>query len=825
MMKNNKIPKHILTLCLLALFLSISINFSIVLGLSLFLQNLSAAQLPYFYILLNVLSILCGFIFFFYRPKSIRSIIKFAIANSCILLYFYLSPSLSTSKLYLLYICTCLFNIYAFIFFWNFVSNTLSLKEMKQYVGVISGTNNLGAVFASLLVGPALRYFDLSTCFLGLFIVYILLVLVLIPLKKLELNPKKPSSSSNKTSPQIYKHSLVRLTALFIFLSAFMKFSLDFRYSIAISELFTTQDQLASFIGGFNSVLKASGLIWQMLFSAYVFKRLSIVQSLSVMSICTCILSIFAFLTPNPKLVIAFQFCFLFFLTTFTFPTFNILFGALNDSIQAKARFLNEGIFYCLAVLLSGLLIIALRKFSIPSQTLFLFLTVLSIFWLCFIAKVRDAYISALNENINSNIEGSTETSSVSSLHSLQTDLNHKDPQKRLDAILTLRKTNDNQADRLILDVLKTEQNPQVLNILLKSTKKVRVDSEYKLEDKLDINDTPENICQLLRSISLSKKSSIEPILPFLKHNDPMVKINAILACFILSNDEEHLKEASKLFIHLIQSDNVNEREAAALLFGDLSMDCFIPCLQTMVFDSAPSVRRNAIQSTIKQASSSHIDILKSALNSEKDQKNLDLIHDSLEIQMDESKRILDRLLLKVPTIYQEKVLTAFHKIEDEKIQKLACQYLSIEPHELTIDLIRLIAKNPKDAEFIKIMSACVTTDIIYLDQLVLDIFLSNINEFDHKVLRVIANFLDSKDTQDIIRKVFEQINSTQYSMQNKLRVLQRLLTLDASFPLKESVLENFYKQEDQKVDILEEIIDHSAYPKTVNESIKLVFL
>ena len=165
-MKISKIPKHILTLCLLALFLSISTNFSLVLALSLFLQNLSAAQLPYFYILLNVISILFGMIFFFYRPKSISSIMKFGGANGLILLLFFFFPHLSTVKLYALYICTCLFNIYAFIFFWNFVSNSLGLKEMKQYVGIISATSNLGAIFASLMVGPCLKYFELSTCFL-----------------------------------------------------------------------------------------------------------------------------------------------------------------------------------------------------------------------------------------------------------------------------------------------------------------------------------------------------------------------------------------------------------------------------------------------------------------------------------------------------------------------------------------------------------------------------------------------------------------------------------------------------------------------------------
>ncbi|MCJ8346867.1 hypothetical protein MJH12_15095, partial [bacterium] len=510
---------------------------------------------------------------------------------------------------------------------------------------------------------------------------------------------------------------------------------MDFRYSIAISELFTTQDQLAGFIGIFNSLLKATGLVWQLFFSAYVFKRLSIVQSLSVMSSFTLVLSILAFLNPNPKLVIAFQFCFVFFLTTFTFPTFNILFGALNDSIQAKARFLNEGIFYCLAVLLSGLLIIALRKFEVPSHFLFLFITVLSIFWLTFISKVRNAYVFALNENINSSLQKSSNIESTQSLEKLQNNLNHQDPQIRLEAILNLRKTNSSEADRLILGILKTEQNSQVLNILLKSTKKVRTESDYNLEDKLDINDHPDNICQILRSIALSKKANIESILPFFNHHDPLVKINAILASFIISSCEEQLEEAVSLFIQLIESSNDKDREAAALLFGDLSLDCFLPSLQTMLFDSKENVRKASITSTIKQASSSHIEPLKRALKVETSLDNIQLIHESLEVQMNEHNRILNRLLLKIPTIYKEKVLNAFHKIDDDNILQLAYQYLSIQPHELTIDLIRLISKNPKDKEFIQAMSSCIGKDIIYLDQLVADIFSSDIKEFDHKIL------------------------------------------------------------------------------------------
>lgn len=684
--EKNKTPLLIL---LVGFALNFTSNFSLVIGASIFLKNQGASQVPYFYILLNTLSIVLGMACYRFNFQGKKWLVMIVSIMTVLLLLFGLSEvAFERRVVYGVYVSAGLFHIYAFIFFWNFVNDSLTIRELKSWVGIMSGVFSCGAILSGFLMKPVLNKLPIHQCFVLAGGVYALLVILLIVAMK---SPKRTETELEKKGedPPTISNPLVMMCAAFVFSYAFIRYFLDYRYSIAITQLFTSETDLAVFMGTFNSVLRTLTIAYHVSLSAKVLRSISISQAMGVVPALVPFLCFLNLFWDNPWAVIAFQFLLIFFLNGFTQPTINVLFSALDSRIKGKARFLNEGIFFCFAVLLAGGLALVYERIGFESNAFFYTLLAVAILWFLLSSKLTKVYLAALQSNLSGEamvagrdfVFSQGLVNQVDFSTQLGETIRNKSRGRRQWIRRLVLNSHNSDARSLLRDILLDSKNPELQLEVSRAICRAKLDYYFEgvLADMLEqgTHFTEEQIIYVLDSYAISGRASfLSQVRPFLKSENPRLKARCILHIIKLSSWKAEIQESMQELIAMLESEDSSKISAIAVL-GELGLECFLPALESLGSQSSGEVLEAVALSLGKIQSVQSVQILNRLLENPKVESEELVIREqiqkleshkyfNLEVQLasrghDQKQRLVSCLNL-LPAKYHSSALKAIRR-------------------------------------------------------------------------------------------------------------------------------------------------------------------
>ena len=281
----------------------------------------------------------------------------------------------------------------------NFINQILTIREIKKYAGLILAVINVSVILSGLVTKPLLSLFTMNFCFSMTGIMYIIATVPMVMVLSFRPAKERKKTKDILIPAEIFHTELIKLMAIFIFISGFNRYMVDFLFSRTISGHFQNQTELASFFGMFTSISKAGILILQLFFST-VIKYLSIGKTFTLISFIIIVLSLSCLVHPDFWIIVSFQFIIILLSKSMEQPSTNIFLGAIPSDIRPRIRFLLEGICYCFGVMVTGGIIAGLNCFSVPIETFFCLISISAIIYFFYTRKINQAYLKAMTKNL-----------------------------------------------------------------------------------------------------------------------------------------------------------------------------------------------------------------------------------------------------------------------------------------------------------------------------------------------------------------------------------------------------------------------------------------
>ena len=606
------------------------------------------------------------------------------------------------------------------IFYFNFINYVLTIREVKMYIGWISGLSFLGAILAGALTKPLLSMFSMSYCLVLTGIVYIITLLPLAFSCKMETKAEKKKEEKPLIIKKLMGTNFVKLMILFVVVSGLIKYFVDFQFSHAIAGYFTDDTELAGFYGTFNAISMTLILISQVLFTGKILKVLSMSDSFKIISAILIFFSFICIFYPAFWLIIAFQFILILTLKIIAQPFRNVLMGAVAADIRSRVRFLIEGIFYCLGVMMTGILIALLNLFSLPSSVFFLIILLLSFVYLNCTGKIDRAYVEALIGNLKKKTRKSRDEI-FNNIYNLNPHsgtalfsrlLNVVEVDTKLEALRGLSRLGTDEARDRIIEALDRESDLNILSRIIKFMGNMEKDDKI-LNKLMDMMENRKGRKITLRVIEVlagwGDKGSLDIIYPYIFNKDSRIKSTSVLAILKLDSNIEQIKEAIGELLTMFNSEQSDLRASAVAILGELGLECFVPAVCHFYKDPSLKVRRNAVIASLKLRSPLVITDLSSMLEQEENEDIYILINKVMSRIKDDTFEEMMNIVTGLDFSCKQRVINSLRQIEDERALKLALKSFCLEPLTLSIKLVELIGNYDKDKGAIEIFQNCFT--------------------------------------------------------------------------------------------------------------------
>jgi len=700
-------------LAFLAFCLGLTTNFSLILAFTVFLNILGADHIPYYYVGLNLIAVWAGFIFFWKNPSGIRWLTL--LSGSACLGFVIVSRQQvieSTGMIYAIYILSGLFNTYGFILYWNMVNEILTIRELKRYLGLLSGAGSIAAILSGVLIQPFLKNFSIPQCFLVSSLSALCMVLTLLYVRsaytgKAPSRRKRPPVMVNT----LYRHELLRLAALFIFLGALIRFFIDFQYTQSLEQIFSNKKEIASFVGWFNSGLRCVVFLWQLTVSTWFFRSFRLQTILAVLPTGSLILATFALFSESLYRMVIFQFMFLFLLNTFAQPALNVLMGAMDESIKSRARFLTEGILFCCAVLITAALILALKQNGADSSIFIFVIFACATIWLWLLSRVNEAYA----ESIYNNLFDTEPSVSPIDTQTVISELASDDPEVRSRAFTNFEMLEAGVAKTTLSALLQKVENPQTLGILIKLIGRTKVDEPWLdlILERLRETTEPRIKANLIEALAMTKNPKyLHFVIPSLGSSHNRIKANSILFVLKMASEDKQILSAMQELIGMLKSSQSKMRSSALAVLGELGLECFAKTIQEYMTDPDIDVRKSAITAAFKIPSAEHIPKLLEIRDKPENIEIRNLIERALTELREQIYLEVEKALIHYPNQQKEKAISCIRTLRKTGVLKLATQCLfKTSDHELGVKILEALSENRNQTDVLVLMEDCLVSD------------------------------------------------------------------------------------------------------------------
>jgi len=717
-MTDARTPQKIIYLYITGFFLKFATTFSLILTSASFLKTAGAGMLPVFYIILNILSISVGTTLAVKNVKNFKLPIYASSVMGLYMLWFSAVLSGATSwDVMALYSVISIYDIYVNILFWTHINQCLTIKEIKSYVGLISGVSFFGGILAGVFNKLLLAYVTIKSAFVVCGAVHLLLPLAVF----LHVEPPAGGAAFLKEGfagmarRQISGSKLLRTIMLIFVFSSFIRYTIGFQYGAAISDQFRDEKSLAGFIGLFDSAVKISIFLSQIILAERLLKNFSFRSNLFFYQTGILFFSLALFFHRSFWLMIGFQFYFQLFVKLIEHNVAGALFNIFARDIKNQIKFMVEGMVFPLASIFIGIFITSFKGLAVQGY-FFVFLSIAAVLYYISTIKLNDEYMDSIAAVLRSKSSAADDDGKIS----------HEKPEfeegfdiefylsnereGRIDMVHELGKLPPGMTEFIIIRLLRDEKDKFVMASLVKAAcghKSEKVQQQLG-RTIFSLNDNRVTANFIEAAAAGGNEDMVSYISAYIEHSDNRVRANAILAAVKLSCDEEVLKRALASLSAMARSDSARNRASSAAVMGELGLECFVGAIEKLFSDPDISVRKAALAASEKTGLPKFIPALermKAAPGSEKLSALIDRamariksgvyckLTEVMNSFNDEDKRMVSSLVKNAadartaetiitvlsipPADYSLKFAEIFSKYHsDEELSKIAVEYI-----------------------------------------------------------------------------------------------------------------------------------------------------
>jgi hypothetical protein len=720
-------------LSLIGFSLTLTTNFTLILCMSKFLENAGSQNIPFYYIALNGLSILAGIFFFIGNFSGLHCLATLCFAATCSFTIFSrFDFALFTPAIYALYISSGLFNIYAFIMFWNVVGKILTIRELKRFIGIIYAINAIGAILPGLFMNFLLSSLSFQTCLLAAGLICCFMGLLSLFGEKwfgtrLQINEKNKKPKNLRVESHILRSELILLTGAFIFFAALIRFFLDYAFVDTVTGLFSSGHELAVFLGFFNSGLRFMQLLSQLLFSRHLLKHLSLTTLIGIVPGIAIPLSIMVIVTDWPVLTICFQFLLMYLLNIVAYPAFNVLLGVVPEKDKPRIRFLGEGILFCFSVLIAGLLILGFQYLKLPVLHLFILSTIIGGIWIFLLFRLRRAYVESLSKLILSSELDDKKTGQSERIQTIQFN-SLLNPDERDELSRSLGRLIDEEPQKALevtLNLLqKTTENDNRTRIVrsFAATGKTRPELNMTIFEFLHENKDFRTFTSFLEALAINGKNDSSAIITkFLNSENNRVRSTVLLYVLRFSKQEDILQETLGLLKKLILSPKAEERSSGAALIGELGLECFLPQLIMLLQDSVITVRKSALIASFKYPQPAILEILEEMRKQKENEALQELLERAITERKDNICQEVEAILGRLDFSRKERVIRTLRRLKNSRTILMAVKLLWLEPFRLSICMVEFLGNYKNSEKLTKTLEKCLKADKLELEEMIIE--------------------------------------------------------------------------------------------------------
>ena len=795
--------RNLTYLCAVGFYLKLVSSFGVILGFSAFIKNSGVGNMPYYYIVFNLFIAVLGVFLFFKKNKNFNMFYYLTPAMGLIFIaYSFLPEQFRNQGSFMLYTIISLFDIYAGIFFWNHVNNTLTVKELKKYIGIISGLSLLGSIIIGFLNKGLVEVIPINQCqtICGfLFLLFPLLILLKVPLPAhQEINQTRGVLSG------IFNHKLVKVLFFMMITAAFIKYTLGYEYSYSLSKLFTNEKDLAGFFGILDASLKILTFLCQITLSRQILNRCSIASAISINTFSTIFISAIALSYESAIIIIIFQFVYNIFAKVADTTSINTLYNVFHGNLRDNVRYFLEGIVYPVTVIFTGIFIALFKSYN---QVLIFACFVMAVFLLIVLRYVNSAYIEMVSSNLETGgnckdifLEYDFNTSQSIDYEKMIASENVKD---KLTAIKYLGEIETEDAKKLLIKFLHKEKSLILISTGIKALSIYKGESCVKtITDFLFNSHDSRVIANSIEAlVNINHHGSLNDITKFLTHENNRVRANASLAILKLSCDEYYIRLAVDSIISMLKSDEPEMRVSALMVMGQIGLKCFFNPILNAFYDSEIKVRNAAFIAACKTGDQRFLGHLKTFAFSENDPDIKSDISNCIDKLESGSEKFIYNLLKKYSTEERQKIIKY---IGNKQHFEFITDLLKVENCIFTSKQIVIISKfNDKETSFKKLKECFFNNEF---DPLSLFTFISQTKCKDERLMEFISE-TSGLNPDFMASKLFDAIKITD-NIQDRIYEIFNMCALLSNEKEKcELIYNNLLSKNLRKQDLASELI------------------
>ncbi|MEE2993350.1 MAG: Npt1/Npt2 family nucleotide transporter [Gemmatimonadota bacterium] len=606
---------------------------------AIFIKEAGPDHLPYVYIIgsLIVMASAPFYSMVVGRIARHRFMIGQLIGSAILLVAMRMAISLDLSAMpYLLFSITDLVIIVLFyMHFWMFANDVFDPREGKRLFPLIGGAGLAGSILGGLTVKPIVHIIGTA----NLLLVWAALLLIAIPTVIFanravsalgvassateSMEEESAVSGIFKTISSVWEVPLIRILTYMAVPMWLAIGIVDYLFFSAMNEVFHDQDQLTGFLGLFSSVSSISSLILQLFVTGWLLKKLGVGSSVLIhpvsFSFGAIVLTI-RNLLPAVGVPAFWSFRSL----SAVFAKFSdnapyysvgesstqLLFNALSEEKRGQGRAFISGTVEPVVTVLAGLVLLLFIALEMPLWMISLVTVGLAVAWILAASRIKGLYLQALVKNLSSR-DANLSGDSLVALGSFKGPevapmlfeaVTSPDENVAVFALELLQNSNDKELiGRIHLQL--PEARPQVKIAIL------NIMEEYDIQQGTDVVapllDTEDvGVCSAAIRVlgRLNPGKYAAKIMPFLNAADMELRAQAVIALMRCRPASDGYERASISLERTIEASDLDTREEAAYLVGEMREGQYMERLFEFLRDDSESVQRRAIEALVKIA-------------------------------------------------------------------------------------------------------------------------------------------------------------------------------------------------------------------------------
>lgn len=635
---SEKRRPEILLISATGFFIKLATTYSLILGYSLFLKTAGAGAMPYYYITLNFFASLTGIVFAVGNFDGMK--LPYFLGPALGLAFSWLAgagPAPASAGIFAVYVAASILDIYSWIFFLNYVNNSLSVRQAKRWIGFIAGVSAVGGIVAGFLNRLVLVRFTISgsyfLCALFLFTFpAVIFAFRVAPLRE----PSRAVSAADLAAAgkKIASSPLAIMIMTIFAASSFIRYVLGFEFSSGLAAFTGDLNDTASFVGVFESSLRLVVFAAQVLYAGRLLNSYALPSLLFVYQAFIASFAAAAYFSGTFFALASFQFYFLTAVKVVEQNVVNTLFNVFGTSFKSRARFLVEGTFYPAVTALVGTFIACFAALR-PSGFFLVSIMAASAGYMFALRYLGPAYASEIGRSLREAGEpppASPATGAPGDALEEGAIYASADPDAdaadnisagprgalalRLSTLAELARSGDEAAGRTLGELIASEKDPRVLAAAVRISEKPGFDGfRERLAGYFQKISDERLLANALEAVaSGSGPGRAGFVFGFIGHRGNRVRANAILATIRASRERPILEAAVGALGDMARSDSPAFRASAAAVMGELSLHCFAEAIGEMLSDASGEVRAAAARACGKIGSESLVPAIEAAL-------------------------------------------------------------------------------------------------------------------------------------------------------------------------------------------------------------------